>query len=215
MRFESSIIIVGQGEVNIPLLCEMAKDIPIIALDGALDLLTELGLDVVAVIGDMDSVTDITGAQEVITVAEQDSNDFEKALLHIKAPHIIGFGLFGKRFDHTFANLHVMAKYHDKRHIIAITNDEVISVHHGPTTLVASQGALAAILPLSPIGFAYSTGLSYALDGLSLAIGDRVSSSNQASADEITFVPVAGDEQIAYGVCRALFVLREHDITQI
>ena len=203
-------LIVGQGEVNQPLLNDMAPNLPLIALDGAAHMLRETGLSADVIIGDFDSFDATaygTDDGTPIKIAEQDTNDFEKALYHLKPETLIGFGLFGKRFDQAMANLHVMAKYHDATKIIAVTNDEIITVHKGRTRLSAVEDALFALIPLAPVRFHASHGLAYALDGLSLGFGACVSSSNQARAPFIDLVPEADDEDVFYACCRPLSLL--------
>ena len=48
-------LIVGQGEVNQPLLNDMAPNLPLVALDGAAHMLRETGLSADVIIGDFDS----------------------------------------------------------------------------------------------------------------------------------------------------------------
>ena len=203
-------LIVGQGEVNQSLLNDMAPSWPLIALDGAAHMMREKGLSPDIIIGDFDSFDPASYGTEngaAIKISEQDTNDFEKALYHLKPEMLVGFGLFGKRFDQAMANLHVMAKYHDVTKIIAVTNDEVITVHKGRTCLPAVEDALFAIIPLAPMRFHASHGLAYELDGLSLGFGACVSSSNQARTPFIDLVPEADDEDVFYACCRPLSLI--------
>ncbi|MGC6517767.1 MAG: thiamine diphosphokinase [Candidatus Puniceispirillaceae bacterium] len=220
MEFETPIIIVGQGEVNLPALRQMAKTYPIIALDGACHYLQQHDIAASYVIGDMDSYNppddeSLENPPVCLRMAEQDSNDFEKAVRHFEAPIMIGFGLFGKRFDHSFANLHVMAKFQNNKAIIAVTNDEIITTHKGACDLGAEKGGLIAILPLQSISFMRSDGLAYPLDGLTLACGEMVSSSNQALSSEISLVPETRSQHIAYAVCRPLSLLKPDKLTRL
>ena len=212
MTKDTITLIIGQGDLNQDAFTKLAHDYPIIALDGAGNKLVEAGYQPQAVIGDLDSLSPETAtrlAGDVVQIDEQDSNDFEKALYHFKPPLVIGFGLFGKRFDQTIANLHVMAKYHPQSRIIAVTNDEIISTHKGSVRLAAEKQGLLAILPLAPMRFAASQGLAYALDGLACGIGEMVSSSNHAMADEITITPQAASQDVAFAVCRPLSMLSD------
>lgn len=211
MRQDKASIIVGQGEVNAQVLTHFVSDYPLIALDGAARYLADRGVVPDHIIGDMDSLSatqQSQSAEKIIKITEQDSNDFEKALYHLAPPVALGFGLFGKRFDQAMANCHVMAKYHAQSRIIAITNDEIITVHKGTTRLDAQQGEPVAIIPLAPLRFASSEGLHYQLDGLSLGFGVMVSSSNYATAATITLTPMRQDEACAYAVCRPLSLLK-------
>ena len=213
MQFDKAVIIVGKGDIHWPALRAVSSRYDIIALDGAYDQLVANQFTVSAVIGDLDSLSardDIdTDKVTIIAIEEQDSNDFEKAIYSITAPAFLCFGLTGKRFDHTIANLHVMAKYSDSNKLIAITCDEVITIHRGDSHLEAKANALFAILPLMPITFVSSSGLAYPLDGLALAIGQMVSSSNHAITDKVTIEPAESDATLPYAICRPLSLFEE------
>ena len=213
MQFDKAVIIVGKGDIHWPALRAVSSRYDIIALDGAYDQLVANQFIVSAVIGDLDSLSardDInTDKVTIIAIEEQDSNDFEKAIYSITAPAFLCFGLTGKRFDHTIANLHVMAKYSDSNKLIAITCDEVITIHRGDSHLEAKANALFAILPLMPITFVSSSGLAYPLDGLALAIGQMVSSSNHATTDMVTLQPAESDSNLPYAICRPLSLFEE------
>ena len=208
MQSDKPLIVVGNGDVNEAILRKMAERYDVVALDGAYDYLVEMGYDVAGVIGDFDSLSDPEqiSAKDILAtkIAEQDSNDFEKALYSYNAPVFIGFGLFGGRFDHSIANLHIMAKYRQTKDIIAFTNDEIITIHQGTCQLITQSEGLLACLPLRPINFASSQGLLYPLDGLHLGIGDMVSSSNCATSDKVVITPQTKDADVPYAICRPL-----------
>ena len=209
MQQDKPIVIIGQGEVNKAAFMQLAGKSRIIALDGAAEFVMAQGFVPDAVIGDMDSfdMADLPQASDLIQIDEQHSNDFEKALYHFKPTMVYGIGLFGKRFDQAMANLHVMAKFHGKSQIIAITNDEIITVHKGPIQLMAEPQGLVAIVPLMPIDFASSAGLGYGIDDMTLGFGEMISSSNHATAPQIEIVPHAHDKAAAYAICRPLSLL--------
>ena len=202
-------LIIGQGEVNEAAFAKLAPHCRIIALDGAAAFVLAKGLVPEVIIGDMDSFEAATLPKSTafIKIDEQDSNDFEKALYHVKPAMVYGIGLFGKRFDQAMANWHVMAKYYGQFQIIAVTSDEIITVHKGPIRLLAEPGGLVAILPLVPMHFASSTGLGYEINDKRLGFGEMISSSNHATAAFIEIVPEARDGASAYAICRPLTIL--------
>ena len=215
-------IIIGQGEICHDLLRHYAAILSdadrgrssLIALDGGASLATQEGICVQHIIGDMDSLGDAASDfpdAEIIPLAEQDSNDFEKALYHLKPARVLGFGLFGKRFDQIMANLHVMAKYSMSCEVIAVTPYEIITIHKGPITVPAQKDGLVAIIPLAPLGFASSRNLGYEVTGLQFGLGAMsgfgLSSSNHATDDHITLVPDVADNDVPYALCRSLGLL--------
>ena len=215
MYDKTKALIVGQGEVNEAMLHHFASRLSVIALDGAAHFLTAQKIAPDVIIGDMDSLADkpfALGDAKQIQITEQDSNDFEKALYHLAPKQAVGIGLFGKRFDQAMANLHVMAKYHHQSKIIAVTNDEIITIHKGESQLAAKADGLVAIIPLAPMAFTQSTGLLYPLDGLTLGFGAMISSSNQATKSRITITPESASAEVAYALCRPLSLLEEQPI---
>ena len=211
MRFHTPVIIVGQGEVNEKWLIKLAAACPVVALDGALQITAALGLKADIVIGDCDSVDKTLideAADQIVHITEQDSTDFEKALYSIEAPLFLCFGLFGKRFDHSFANMHIVKKYHDQTHLIVINADEVITCHKGDLLAETKTDSRVSILPLEPITFATTTGLLWPFDGQELAIGTLVSSSNQAASDQLKLAPISSDQDKSYLLCRDLGLLK-------
>ena len=65
-------------------------------------------------------------------LAEQDTTDLEKALRHVRAPAIIGFGFLGKRFDHSLAALNVLARYTRQHRVMLVGSDDVLHVTSHP-----------------------------------------------------------------------------------
>ena len=210
MRFHTPVIIVGQGEVHEEWLVKLAARFPVIALDGALQITAALGLKADLVIGDCDSVDKTLieeAADQIVHITEQDSTDFEKALYSVEAPLFLCFGIFGKRFDHSFANMHIMKKYHDRAPLIVINADEVITCHKGDLLAETKTDSRVSILPLEPITFARTSGLLWPFDGQELAMGGLVSSSNQAVGDQLSLSPISSDQDKTYLLCRDLGLL--------
>lgn len=85
--------------------------LPIIAADGAMNALHELGLVPKVVIGDLDSVsTEILANIEVIHKPDQNSCDFEKALLYLREAHLLPaiiVGINGGYIDHILNNISI------------------------------------------------------------------------------------------------------------
>ena len=100
-----------------PRLLLTAADYPVVCCDGALHDALKHGLNVAAVVGDMDSVPKADLKRfggEVVRVAEQDDNDLTKALHYVlgrwpDVDNITIFGATGRREAHTVANLSIRA----------------------------------------------------------------------------------------------------------
>ena len=93
------IILVGNGACDLTQLSKSPKG-KVIAVDGGLRHVLKAGLTPNAVIGDMDSVelSELQAAGRNVAVYksdDQDTTDFEKALLAIEAPVCLAYGFLG------------------------------------------------------------------------------------------------------------------------
>ncbi|MEM7499734.1 MAG: thiamine diphosphokinase [Pseudomonadota bacterium] len=163
----------------------------LIAADGAADRLNVLGLRPDAVIGDLDSLADPAAwpavGTEVIHLPEQESTDFEKCLYSVAAPLYLAAGFTGRRHDHMLAVFHAMLRRSDRR-VVLIAEEEVIALAPPGRTLRLhpGEGGRVSIFPLLPVRCGPSHGLRWPVDGLRLAPGEAIGTSNRAVADEVT-----------------------------
>ncbi|THH35737.1 thiamine diphosphokinase [Aliishimia ponticola] len=155
----------------------------IVAADGGAAAALQYGHVPDAVIGDFDSLDSQTKAMippdNLHPVSEQDSTDFEKALTRIDAPLIIAVGFSGARIDHQLAVLHGMLRHAD-RPCILLAEREVI-LHCPPRfELQMREGAVVSLFPLQPVT-GRSAGLHWPIDGLAMAPGQQIGTSNRAT----------------------------------
>jgi thiamine pyrophosphokinase len=86
--------------------------LPIIAVDGAANKLTDRNIKYDAIVGDLDSARSelLTSPKKVIHLSSQDSSDFEKTIAHLKTlcllPSII-LGISGGHLDHVLHNINI------------------------------------------------------------------------------------------------------------
>ena len=99
--------LVGGGVASLQDLLEAMTYAPTcIAADGGAKLALEAGVELAAVIGDFDSIGQCLSQVPVerrIHISEQDSTDFEKCMLRIETPLVVGLGFLGGRLDHQLA----------------------------------------------------------------------------------------------------------------
>lgn len=142
-----------------------------------------------AVIGDMDSVSDLAhwrgrAGVEIHHLAEQDSTDLEKVLTRVDAPMLLGLGFLGARFDHTLAATHSLLRFSYRR-VILIGEQDLIFLSPRRWRARLPVGARVSVFPLRPGGAVASRGLRWPLDGLRFETGLRIGTSNEAAAPEI------------------------------
>ena len=140
-----------------------------------------------AVIGDLDSLDATTRAElppdRIYHVAEQDSTDFEKCLMRISAPLILGTGVLGARIDHELACFHALL-VHAHKPVILIDDQQIVFLCPPALRIDLSEGALVSLFPLVPVQ-AQSEGLHWPLKGLDLAPGRVIGTSNRTTTGTV------------------------------
>lgn len=198
LSYEGPLIIVGGGAVDHDLLVAASRGAHgLVGADSGGDAIARAGLVPDAVIGDMDSLADVSAfpaSTRIIALAEQQTTDFEKCLYSTRAPVTIAFGMTGGRFDHTLAALHAVARHARTRKIILVDEHDLALGVPGSISLHVGKGQRVSIYPLGRTGFQSSEGLLYPLDGLVMAQGETIGTSNLATADTITITVAQGEQ---------------------
>jgi thiamine pyrophosphokinase len=187
LRFETAVTLVGAGALDRATVEAAHRLAPVlIAADSGADRLAEMRLRPRAVIGDMDSIADPerwrAGPAAFVHLAEQETTDFEKCLYATEAPFYLAVGFTGRRVDHTLAVFHTLLRYQEKR-IVLIGEHEVSALAPPGATLrvAVTPGTRVSIYPLLPVTATRSRGLAWPVDGLALAPGRKIGTSNEAS----------------------------------
>ncbi len=187
LRFESAVTLVGAGALDRAMVEAAHRFAPVlIAADGGADRLVEMRLHPRAVIGDMDSIANPerwrAGPAAFVHLAEQDTTDFEKCLYATEAPLYLAVGFTGRRIDHTLAVFHTLLRYPQKR-VVVVGEHEVSALAPPGATLrlAVTPGTRVSIYPLLPVTATHSRGLAWPIDGLALAPGQKIGTSNEAS----------------------------------
>jgi thiamine pyrophosphokinase len=193
LTFDGVLVIVGGGDVDRALLRELAAaGAHLVGADSGGDVIAAAGLSPHAIVGDLDSLSDPAawdGRTKVVRVPEQDTTDFEKAMYSTSAPVTVALGMTGGRFDHTLAALDTVLRHAGERRIILIDGADLALALTGPFSFTVGRGERVSIHPLGPVRFASSEGLAYPLDGLLLAPGIRLGTSNVAADGPFTITP--------------------------
>lgn len=178
----SGVTILGAGAAlaqQILLACDLAPDL--VAADGGANMAADLGLQPLAVIGDLDSVDAATRAKFPARIfhriEEQDSTDLEKCLNRIEAPGIIALGVLGPRLDHGLAALHT-ALARTGPPLLLVSETEVMFHCTGDFSADLPEGARVSLFPLQPVT-GQSKGLEWSIEGLNFAPGEKIGTSNR------------------------------------
>ncbi|MEO1329242.1 MAG: thiamine diphosphokinase [Pseudomonadota bacterium] len=189
LRFDAPVALLGGAGVDPEgYALAAARTVCDVAADGGANALTPGAAPRLrAVIGDMDSVSDLDAwradpSVSVHAIDEQDSTDLEKCLYTVAAPLYLGLGFLGARFDHTLAATHVLLRYADRR-VVLIGEEDVLFMAPLHWRARLSPGARVSVFPLRPVRALASSGLAWPLEGLAFETGLRVGTSNRAAAD--------------------------------
>lgn len=154
----------------------------LVAADGGADLALSEGRIPQAVIGDLDSLSNIVRKQlapnTIYEVAEQSSTDFHKALRHIKAPVVLAVGFLGARVDHQLASFNTLVQVLSSPCILLGEHELVFHVPR-EISLATEAGETVSLFPMCPVT-AESTGLQWPLSGLKMSPMGNIGTSNRA-----------------------------------
>ena len=185
LSFFEPVIIIGGGPVSpddVALVQRFASKT--IAADSGADRADALGLDVFAVLGDMDSVSPGFLAKST-RISEQETTDFEKCIYSSDAPVYLCIGVLGGRMDHQLAALNVLAKYPERK-IILIGPQDIILLCPTDFSVELPIGTRLSLFPLGMVSGVYSDGLAWEMNGLDMDSSGKIGTSNQSRTAQVS-----------------------------
>ena len=188
--FHRPVTLVGAGALTRGMLDEALALAPdLVAADSGADRLAAWGLAPAAVVGDMDSVADPDrwrAASRFLHLPEQETTDFEKCLYATKSPFYIATGFTGPRVDHLLSVLHAMLARPEKRLVLLGEADAIALLPPGRVVGIdLTPGARVSLFPLLPVRGMHSRGLTWPVEGMEMAPGGRIGTSNVATAARV------------------------------
>ena len=154
----------------------------LVAADGGADRAVAEGHRPQAVIGDLDSLSNVVRKQlepnTLFEIAEQTSTDFHKALRQIAAPVVIAVGFLGARVDHQLAAFNTLVQVLGSPCIL-LGDHEIIFHVPSHIDLPTRAGDVVSLFPMDAVT-GCSTGLKWPLEGLQLSPMGLIGTSNQA-----------------------------------
>lgn len=171
------VAIVANGEaVNSSFALEALKaSSPVIAADGGAAICREMGVIPDLIIGDCDSLRpewkEYSPQVKIIPVADQDSTDMEKALNFTRslAPDRVRiFSAFGKRMDHTPANMLFLGQFNKDIPVEIYDNQGIMTIlNPGKHEIKFKKGQPVSFFSFAPIKNLFLKGFLYPLQGQS------------------------------------------------
>lgn len=153
----------------------------LVAADGGANVALAFGRVPDWVIGDFDSISAETLAaiphDRHMKVAEQETTDFEKCLMRLVAPFILGVGFTGARADHALSVWNGLARYPDRRCVI-LGETDLIFAAPPDIALDLAKGTRLSLFPMGQVT-GRSEGLRWPIAGLDFAPDGRIGTSNE------------------------------------
>lgn len=174
----------------------------VICADGGANSAATLGILPNIIIGDLDSITKSNlsffkkKGVEIRCIKEQETTDFEKALLYIiecNLNNVIVFGAVSSRPDHTLNNFSVMKRYYKSINIKIVDKDFEIFYLKNKINLKYVKGKVVSFMAMSYASGITTKGLKYKLKNDSLEFGLREGTLNISSAENISIEKKKGD----------------------
>ena len=182
------VTLLGGGVVNPATLEQALGFAPVlVAADGGADQALALGHSPVAVIGDMDSLSqqarESLGADVVHQIEEQDSTDFDKALRNIDAKGVLAVGFTGRRIDHELAAYHTLITRPDMPCIILGEDDLALHLN-GRIELSLPLATRVSLFPMAQVTV-QATGLRWPVEALQMSPWTRIGTSNETTSSKL------------------------------
>lgn len=166
----------------------------LICADGGANSAKKLNLIPDVIIGDLDSIFPavhdyfVKKNVQIKKVPGQYDTDVEKCIKHAilnKFTNIILLGATGNRLDHTFCNLGITLKFHQRIDIKILHEKSLLKVIMGKNKFSVCPGEIISLYGMNEKTKFTTKGLKYSLKNESLAFGKRESTSNVAVNESV------------------------------
>ncbi len=170
------------------LLNELNNSSATYAVDGAFNKISTLGLEIKAILGDLDSLKGDHFGIKTIELADQNFTDFDKAVDYLKSEYqeINVYGASGGELDHCLGNLFVASRYLNQVKICFIEPDQKYFITNKNIKLDSLKNRTISIIPFPKINNLVTKGLKFDLKNKALILDQMISVRNIAIDDEVT-----------------------------
>jgi thiamine pyrophosphokinase len=171
-------LVIAHGEPpSIALVAELAAGAGlVVAADGGVDWALAAGIEVDAVVGDLDSASPqaraVLGEHRFHHHPDFDTTDLQKAILFCLdrgATEVDILAASGGRADHALANLSVLTLYRDRARLRIVDDLFEVSLVTGTATVDAPEGTVVSLVAIGQCRGVTTTGMRWNLTGYDLA----------------------------------------------
>ncbi len=185
-------VICLNGDLPETAVFEALADRPLIAADGAANLLIDAGIGPEFVVGDLDSITESTmkrlhGVAELVPEPDQDTTDFEKSIRFAESQlwkNLLVLGMHGGDLEHTLNNWSVLMRYAQGLQLTAYDRGRYAIPVFESFSYDATENELLSLIP-QPLATLSTTGLVWNLENESLQMGTREGARNRAAESTV------------------------------
>lgn len=171
VKFTGTVIVADGAFPVHPVPLQYLKDAGIIVCcDGSAESLVLAGMVPFAIVGDMDSLSDVLRnrfADRIYIDEEQETNDLTKAVQwchHYGYHDIVILGATGKREDHTIGNISLLAEYSEYVNIKMITDTGEFIPYRNSCKVASFPGQQVSVFSIDTSTEITSSGLCYPLN---------------------------------------------------
>ncbi len=184
VQSQIGVTMVGAGHPRAEIIDETLKLAPtLVAADGGADFALGVGLRPIAVIGDLDSLSEqakeVIEPSRVFAIPEQETTDFEKCLARIDAPFVLAVGFASGRLDHTLAAMSVLARGIGPRTVLVGDTDIAFAVADR-IQLDLEPETRVSLFPMANV-VGRAEGLVWPIDGIEFRPSGAIGTSNRAT----------------------------------
>lgn len=165
----------------------------LICADGGANSALKMKLVPDVIIGDLDSIypkalKEFKSLSKIIKLNRQNDTDVEKCLKYAISKNFdeaLLVGVSGNRLDHTFCNIGIVLKFFWKIDLSLIAENSFLKPYQGKIKLKTIPGETISIYGFDRKTKISSKGLMYPLKKVALPFGERESTSNIATGNEV------------------------------
>jgi len=172
----------------------------LICADGGANSALKMNLIPDVIVGDLDSISsnslkEYKSVSKIIRLQRQNDTDVEKCLKYAtskKFDEALLVGVTGNRLDHTFCNIGIVLKFFPRINLSLIAENSFLKPYQGKVKLKTTPAETFSIYGFDRKTKITSKGLKYQLKDIALPFGERESTSNIATGDEIELIIKSG-----------------------
>lgn len=165
----------------------------IICADGGANHAHKMNLVPDYIIGDLDSISYKTlkfykGKSKIIKLSRQNDTDVEKALklaIQKGSDEAVLLGVTGDRLDHTLCNISIVKKFYKKIKCLIIAENSILIPISGQNKIKSIPGETISLYGFNKKTKITTEGLRYPLNKTALPFGERESTSNVSTLNEV------------------------------